>query len=276
VYDAENKMIEAKDANGNTLGRYFYDGEGKRVKKVVPNSEETIFVYDAGGKLIAEFSNIVASQQEAKTSYLTNDHLGSPRITTDGNGKVISRRDFMPFGEEVTRANYSADNVRQKFTGYERDAETDLDFAQARMLNTSIGRFNTPDPYNVILEKERGEDEDEQTQILVGFISNPQRWNLYVYVVNNPLSFNDPDGQTPRTINVFLETHVLSKEQLKEWEDWAATAQKKDKNLKINIYKMSATTPGTVNAFLESLKAKDTATILWDIHTTKVETRRGS
>lgn len=37
--------------------------------------------------------------------------------------------------------------------------------------------------------------------------------------------------------------------------------RKKDKDLTINIYLMSKDTPGTVNAFLESLKAKDTATI---------------
>lgn len=48
---------------------------------------------------------------------------------------------------------------------------------------------------------------------------------------------------------------------MKQWLDWAAAAQKKDKNLKINIYQISKDTPGTVDAFLGSLKAKDTATI---------------
>ena len=50
----------------------------------------------------------------------------------------------MPFGEEIyagvgsrtTSLKYStvgADNIRKRFTGYEKDTETDLDFAQARM-----------------------------------------------------------------------------------------------------------------------------------------------
>jgi RHS repeat-associated protein len=177
VYDAENKMVEAKDANGNTLGRYFYDGDGKRVKKVIPNSEETIFVYDASGKLIAEFSNIVANQQEAKTSYLTNDHLGSPRITTDGSGKVVSRRDFLPFGEEIQRPNQGTDTVRQKFTQYEQDDETGLDYAQARYYSSQHGRFMSVDPFGGS-----------------GFVSIPQSWNRYAYCLNRPFVFTDPSG----------------------------------------------------------------------------------
>jgi RHS repeat-associated protein len=186
VYDAENKMVEAKDANGNTLGTYFYDGDGKRVKKAVPNSEETIFVYDADGKLIAEYSNIVASQQEAKTSYLTNDHLGSPRILTDQNGQVISRRDFLPFGEEIqsgTGGRNSAqgyggqDSIRQKFTLYERDNETDLDFAQARYYSYQHGRFTSIDPL-----------------LSTGEVSNPQSWNRYTYALNSPYFYTDPTG----------------------------------------------------------------------------------
>ncbi|MFH4410559.1 hypothetical protein WAJ69_21275, partial [Acinetobacter baumannii] len=83
-----------------TVGQYFYNGDGQRVKKVVPSTgETTIFVYDAASKLVAEYSTIVAASQDAKVAYLTNDHLGSPRINTDALGQVVSRRDFRPFGE---------------------------------------------------------------------------------------------------------------------------------------------------------------------------------
>ncbi|MCV5232188.1 hypothetical protein OFC56_34040, partial [Escherichia coli] len=60
-----------------------------------------MFVYDAGGKLVAEYSTQVASAQDAKVAYLTADHLGSPRINTDANGAVTSRHDYHPFGEEI-------------------------------------------------------------------------------------------------------------------------------------------------------------------------------
>jgi len=271
TYDAENKQtkIETVDSNGTvtgTIGQYSYDGDGRRVKKIAYSNnqvtETTVFVYDASSRLVAEYSTI--QNPTPQVAYLTNDHLGSPRVNTNENGAVTSRHDYRPYGEgitERTHSQYTPDTIRKQFTGYQRDDETDLDFAQTRMLNTSVGRFGTPDPYNVILEKERGEDEDERAGILIGFISNPQRWKVYIYVVNNPLAFADPDGQKPITINIFLDTSVLSPEGLEGWQKWAANAQKKDKNLTVNIYLMSKDTPGTVNAFLESLKAKDTATI---------------
>ncbi|MBX3267044.1 MAG: RHS repeat-associated core domain-containing protein [Acidobacteria bacterium] len=172
--------MQTLDANGNpvsTVGEYEYDGDGKRVKKHVPSTGEvTVFVYDAGGKLIGEYST-VAAPQSPQVSYTTADHLGSPRILTDQNGTTISRRDFMPYGEEIARSAYGSDTVRQKFTTYERDGETDLDYAQARLLNYGQGRFSSPDPF-----------------LSSGTVVNPQTWNRYVYVSNNPVTYVDPFG----------------------------------------------------------------------------------
>jgi RHS repeat-associated protein len=174
VYDAENKQVQVSNANG-IIGQYFYDGGGKRVKKVVPTTGETTnFVYDAGGKMVAEYSTISASATNAKVSYLTNDHLGSPRITTDGNGQVISRRDFQPFGEEIQRANNGTDSVRKKFATYERDGETGLDYAQARYYSYQNGRFITVDPL-----------------MASAVITVTQSWNRYSYATNNPMRYND-------------------------------------------------------------------------------------
>ncbi len=60
----------------------------------MPTDETTIFVYDAGGILIGEDSTIVAAAEDAKVAYLTTDHLGSPRINTDRDGKITSRHDY--------------------------------------------------------------------------------------------------------------------------------------------------------------------------------------
>ncbi len=79
-YDSENKQRLVKDANGQPIGEYFFDGDGKRVKKI-SNTETVIFVYDAAGKTIAEYAN--QTSQTPQVSYLTNDHLGSPRMNTD-------------------------------------------------------------------------------------------------------------------------------------------------------------------------------------------------
>ncbi|MCO6511014.1 MAG: RHS repeat protein, partial [Aridibacter famidurans] len=197
-YDGENKQIRVEDINDDPIGEYVYDGDGRRVMKKVPlpggNTETTVFVYDAGDKLVAEYSTTVASQQNAQVSYLTNDHLGSPRITTDKNGKVYSRRDFLPFGEELTATitperipgvGYGSDSVRQKFTGYERDDETELDFAEARMFNYRLGRFSSTDLYGPWAMPERKAKR---------FQSTPQQWNRYTYVTNNPQKLTDPSG----------------------------------------------------------------------------------
>jgi hypothetical protein len=64
VYDAENKQTSVSDQNG-MIGQCWYDGDGKRIKKYVPSTgETTIFVYDAVGKLVAEYSTIVASTND--------------------------------------------------------------------------------------------------------------------------------------------------------------------------------------------------------------------
>jgi RHS repeat-associated protein len=159
------------------------------VKKVVPaTGETTLFVYDASGRMVAEYSTIVTPPSEAKVSYLTTDNLGSPRVITDQNGQVTSRRDFMPFGEEINSGTggrttaqgyFGVDSIRQKFTGYERDAETDLDFAQARYYKSAHGRFTSVDPVFVSIKR----------------LIDPQRLNLYSYSRSNPLRFIDPSGE---------------------------------------------------------------------------------
>ena len=142
IFNGDNKQSEVK-RDGVTIGRYYYDGEGKRVKKVT-DTETTVFVYSAG-KLVAEYSTQLS--QSPSIAYTTTDHLGTPRVITDQFGQVKARRDFMPFGEELytgvggrtgdTGLKYSSnqDDVRQKFTGYLKDKETGLDFAVAQMLH---------------------------------------------------------------------------------------------------------------------------------------------
>jgi len=72
---------------------------------------------------------------------------------------------------------YGADSTRQKFTGYEHDDETGLDFAQARYYASVQGRFTSVDPL-----------------MASATVRNPQTWNRYAYVLNNPLTLVDPDG----------------------------------------------------------------------------------
>ena len=186
VFNGDNKQTEVKK-DGVTVGRYFYDGEGKRVKKV-SDLETTIFVYSSG-KLVAEYSTATPPASPS-VNYTTTDHLGTPRIITDQFGQVQSRRDFLPFGEELTinvgsrstalKYGTSTDDVRQKFTGYQKDEETGLDFAEARMYENRYGRFTAVDPL-----------------LASGKSANPQSFNRFIYVGNRPLLLTDPFGLDP-------------------------------------------------------------------------------
>jgi RHS repeat-associated protein len=105
------------------------------------------------------------------TVYVDYYHLDA---LTGELGTVLSRHDFLPFGEEWTGA---PSRETRLFTGQERDAETGLDYFGARYYHASSGRFTTPDIPGV--------DQD---------LTDPQSWNRYGYVRNNPLRFTDPTG----------------------------------------------------------------------------------
>jgi RHS repeat-associated protein len=124
----------------------------------------------------------------ANIHWLVTDQLGTPRMVFDQTGSLAneSRHDYLPFGEELfagtggrtTAQGYSAsDGVRQKFTGYEADVETALNFAQARYHSTAQGRFTSADPTTLSVD-----------------IGAPQTLNRYSYVMNDPLNLIDPSG----------------------------------------------------------------------------------
>jgi RHS repeat-associated protein len=119
--------------------------------------------------------------------WLVADQLGTPRMIIDKTGALanVMRHDYLPFGEELiagqgsrtTGQGYGADNVRQKFTSKERDIETGLDYFGARYYASTQGRFTSVDPGPFV-------------------VADPQSWNRYGYVQNNPLKFTDPTGRT--------------------------------------------------------------------------------
>src|SRR6185312_6923405 len=180
-YDAENRVTTAAQPGIGTV-TYTYDGDGRRVMKAVSTGLQTVYVYDIGGKLVAEYSSGAVSVPPCHTCFLSTDHLGSTRLVTDENGNTVSRHDYIPFGEEIQANSGGRDGtfgtqdfVNQKFTGKERDQETGLDYFGARYYGSALGRFTSPDP-------------------LGGSLLDPQTLNKYAYVRNNPLALTDPTG----------------------------------------------------------------------------------
>ncbi len=203
TYDAENRMITAANTGGQQ-SVYTYNAEGSRIRRNSYN-QETWQVYGVGGELLAEYAAnaapgspqkeygyrngelLVVASPSADVKWVVADQLGTPRMIADRSGSLsgVKRHDYLPFGEEMytgtggrtTQQGYALDGVRQQFTGYERDAETGLDYAQARYYSNIQGRFMGIDTMNASAHP-----------------GSPQTWNRYAYTLNNPLKFVDPSG----------------------------------------------------------------------------------
>jgi len=108
--------------------------------------------------------------------YYHLDAAGSVRVITKDSGEVLTRYDYLPFGEDFPAP--SVVDVR-RFASKERDEETSFDYFGARYYTSGTGRFTTVDP--VFAQ--------------AAAVANPQLWNRYAYDLNNPLRFVDPDGR---------------------------------------------------------------------------------
>lgn len=117
---------------------------------------------------------------------------------------MTARHDYHPFGEEIgtlavvpgspqprtTALGYTTDTVRKQFTGYERDNEINLDYANARYYKPAHGRYTSVDPMPI---KKR-------------HLLDPRDFNRYVYVANNPLKYIDPTGE--EKIIIVVRTYI--------------------------------------------------------------------
>lgn len=192
TYDAENRVVLVDGAN---TAIYVYDAEGRRVKNmaIVGNVMGAGILYDlndhpfvwinsggwsaelyAGGRHLATYS-------ASSTFWSHTDWLGTERAHSAVSGALAESNISNPFGDALAQpGNGSGFASPLFFTGKERDSESNLDNFGARYFGSSLGRFMSPDPSSV-----GGDIVDSE---------NPQAWDMYSYVLNNPLNATDPDG----------------------------------------------------------------------------------
>jgi RHS repeat-associated protein len=107
--------------------------------------------------------------------YFATDHLGTVRAVYDTATGTTQTFAYEPFGVEIAGATPDTCDNTHKFTGHERDTETQNDYMHYRFYAAGMGRFMKPDSQ-------------------FGSPYNPQGFNLYSYVRGNPVNFNDPLG----------------------------------------------------------------------------------
>jgi RHS repeat-associated protein len=189
TYDQENRLTGAAGY------AYTYDSDGNRVRKS-SGSTGTLYWYmtpgivgesDLSGNLTDEYvffdGERVARKNTNGVFYYFSDHLKTASVITDSAGNIKSESDFYPWGGELQFVNN--DSNHYKFTGKERDSETQLDYFGARHYSNGLGRWISADW--------------SPTPIPVPYadFSNPQSLNLYGFVGGNPASKADLDGHCP-------------------------------------------------------------------------------
>jgi RHS repeat-associated protein len=199
-YDGAGDRVLTTDSSGNEVislgGLYERRLENKQRSHVfyIPTPDgsaaQVVWNEDASGA--------IATQQ---TFYLIPDALGSVALVVDGNGQVVLRETYAAFGARTGSALTSSSSpptspptspstspstsppasvpaspsVRLGFGEHLQEDDLGLIDMGARWYDPSTGRFLSPDPMRAIG-------------------TNGQRLNPYSYVLNNPLTLQDPTG----------------------------------------------------------------------------------
>ncbi len=190
TYDATGQ--QATSAVGNV--EMFYDGDRLRGKKKENGVVTNYYLRSSvlGGQVVAELNSAgawtrgyvylggeVLAVQEGGVYWMHQDPVAKSKRVTNASGTVVSTIELDPWGGETNRSSSEAFQPR-KFTTYERDS-IGSDEAMHRRYNRWWARFEQPDPYEGSYN-----------------LTDPQSFNRYAYVRNDPVNFVDPTGLLPK------------------------------------------------------------------------------
>ena len=197
VYDAENHLKMFSQA-GQIVVEYGYAANGARLWKRIDQSAtnvqvwignnyeekggKTLFHVYAGGQLVCTFEPTSVLNGGSVTTnvgyYYHEDNLNSSCVLSGSGVTVQETNVYYPFGRIQTTASQSGTfQVSRQFTGQIKDDETGLYYYNARYYDPELGRFIQPDD-------------------IIPNLGNPQSYNRYSYVLNNPLRYTDPSGHS--------------------------------------------------------------------------------
>jgi RHS repeat-associated protein len=169
TFDALDRMVEQN--RGGSYTQVVYGPGGGKLALMNGQTLAKGFVPLPGGATAVYNSS-------GLTYYRHADWLGSSRLASTPSRTVYYDGAYAPYGENYAETG----NVDRNFTGQNQDTVSSgayplYDFLY-REYHPVWGRWVSPDPVGL-----RAVDP-----------TNPQSWNRYAYVTNNPLALTDPLG----------------------------------------------------------------------------------
>ncbi len=184
-YDQADRLITA--TTGITQASYSYDGDGLRQSKTITTTQgmtttaETwdtaeglpALLQDGATRYIAGPDGLPIEQvnPDGSIQYYLRDQLGSTRALLDGAGHTVATYSYDAYGNPTGRAGNTTTPFG--YAGAYTDAETGLQYLQARYYDPATQQFVSVDP-------------------LVDQTKQP-----YAYTAADPLNAIDPTGLCP-------------------------------------------------------------------------------
>jgi len=176
VYDNDNRP--ATVTLGSATVTYLYGPDGERLKKQTTSGTTLYIGADteidpAGGH--SNYLNADVKSVNGALTWLHRDHLTSVRRVTDAAGELTRASVYQPYGvqTETVLAPLSPSEPKG-WIGERTDPETGLTYLHARYYDASLGRFLSPDWWDV---SDPGVGTDR-----------------YGYSMGDPVNKSDPNG----------------------------------------------------------------------------------
>lgn len=134
------------------------------------NDFETYHFYDVDGRAVIYRHD----DSDPQILYVCKDQTGTIYWLIDTNGNVVFDADYDEWGLQTIKTDIV--KYIRGFGGHEHIKYTPYVDMVGRVYDSRLGRFLSPDEY-------------------VQMPENYQSFNRYSYCLNNPVKYNDPDGQ---------------------------------------------------------------------------------
>lgn len=201
AYGPERARFRKDVSNDEGVSTTIYLGKTYELVKKPDGSIEHNYFVNVDGRVVAKHTQLQVGNRllpDADTSvYLHHDALGSVDTVTNGEGVVLERLSYTPFGSN-RRSDWRHSNASsvlaslfttRGYTGHERLVDVGLIHMNGRVYDPEIGRFLSADPH-------------------IQAPYNSQSYNRYSYVLNNPMKYTDPSGYFFKWVAEFINTQA--------------------------------------------------------------------